>query len=468
MKFKEKQKNKIKTLNNKFPLPKIKNLNSNNQGITKLKQTNNQPYLNIQNNKSNEQFELLHPNSYAFKPEKEENKINYNTNIKIKNIYDYKGNYKINNKTKEYQKYINQNNLKHLLKEFGLSEYERKLYEFGYDNNNYLKIGALSRKNFNNLINTIHIFPGHTVKMEKFYEYLKKLNLSLKNNNYNINNNYNNNTIKKRKLNYNSLYGLNNGNKNNHYYNYDNYNINKQSLNINGNNKKNKKCLSPRMRPKTSHINGFSKPKIRIRNNFSGNKVMKKKIENYGNFNSYFLNNSVEGKNNSLIKSYLNENHKAVLNHKLNINKNMQDLHQKYHNDNLNNFHNNINIIIPNDKHNILHYSSNSSNQKELEDKINEDIERMLNYYMVQLNDKLDQSYETIEDSSLSCIVSSQNESQNNNQLSSLKNQKQENKKILPNYKLPSINSSKDSINNKKSENCNNNSKKNKSIENSI
>ncbi len=320
MKFKEKQKNKIKTLNNKFPLPKIKNLNSNNQGITKLKQTNNQPYLNIQNNKSNEQFELLQPNSYAFKTEKEENKINYNTNIKIKNIYDYKGNYKINNKTKEYQKYINQNNLKHLLKEFGLSEYERKLYEFGYDNNNYLKIGALSRKNFNNLINTIHIFPGHTVKMEKFYEYLKKLNLSLKNNNYNSNNNYNNNTIKKRKLNYNSLYGLNNGNKNNHYYNYDNYNINKQSLNINGNNKKNKKCLSPRMRPKTSHINGFSKPKIRIRNNFSGNKVMKKKIENYGNFNSYFLNNSVEGKNNSLIKSYLKENHKAVLNHKLNIN----------------------------------------------------------------------------------------------------------------------------------------------------
>jgi hypothetical protein len=467
MQIKEKQKNKIKTNNIKFPLPKIKYLNSNSQGMEKLKQINNQPLSNMQNNRNIEQFGLIYPNSYKIKQEKgkEENKLNYNNNIKIKGVYDYKANYKVNNiKNKENKKNIYQNNFKHLLKEFGLSEYTRKLYEFGYDDNNYLKIGALSRKNFNSLLNNIHIFPGHTVKMEKFYEYLRKLNLSSNNNNYNSNSYYNGNNNKKRKLNYNSIYRLNNGNKNqnnnyNHYYNYDNYNINKQSLNLNGNNQKNKKCLSPRMRPKTSHINGFSKPKIRIRNNYSGNRLMKNKIENYGNYYSHFLNNSLEGKNNALIKSYLNDNHKIFLNHKLNINKNMQELHNKYNNDDINNINNNFNIINSKDKHNLLYNSSNNYSQKELEDRINENIEKMLNYYMVQLNDKLDKSFETVEDSSLSYIVTSQNESQN------IKNK--ENKKILPNYKLPSINNNNELINSKKTENnTNNKPMKSKLIEN--
>ena len=41
-----------------------------------------------------------------------------------------------------------QNYLKHLLNEFGLSQYLRKLYELGYDDNNINKIGLMSRKKY--------------------------------------------------------------------------------------------------------------------------------------------------------------------------------------------------------------------------------------------------------------------------------------------------------------------------------
>ena len=479
MKAKEKPINKVKANGNKYPLPKIKYANSNNQTLTKMKSTNNQPFSNIHINQNLDQFNIVQQNIYRPKDQKqkEEQKLNSKNTLKIKNIYDPKN--KTNTKNNEYKNNYSQNNLKYLLKEFGLSEYLRKLYEYGYDNNNYLKIGTLSRKNFNNLLNNIHIFPGHTVKMEKFYEYLKKLNMSSSNHinnfiNNNYNNNNNNNTYKKRKLNYNSIYGLNNGNKNNinnnfnHYYNYDNYNINKHSLNIGSNNRKNKKCLSPRGRPKTSQVKGFSKPKVRIRNNFSGNKLMKRKIENYSNIGSPFLNNSDEG-NNILIKSYLNDNRKFVLNQKMN-NKNLMELKRKYNGNEINN-NNVFNNINGNEEYNMLYNSCNNyqfENQKDMEDKINQNIERMLNYYMVQLNDKLDKSYETVEDSSLSYIVTSQlNENKNNNYINNniiLKNKNAENKKILPNYKLPSINSqNQDSLTNRKNDkntnninNCNN------------
>ena len=465
MQIKEKTKSKSKqNNNNKLPLPKIKYSNSKNTTSTRVKQINNQPLFNIALNNNNiDQYNMIHSNLHQSKEikQKEDHKYNTKTNFKIKNIYDQKNNYKtFNVKNHGNTNYFSQNNLKYLLKEFGLSEYLRKLYELGYDNNNYLKIGTLSRKNFNVLLNNIHIFPGHTVKMEKFYEYLKKLNT-----------NHNNTLYKKRKLNYNSIYGINNANnvaKQNlnlnqnkfiHYYNYNNYNsynINKQSLNINNNNNnnnKNKKCLSPKNRPKTSHVNGFSKPKIRIRNNYSGNKIMKKRLEDYPR--SPFINNSIENNKNSLIQSYLNDNHKFILNHKLNYNKNLLELQKKYNDIEFNTNKINFNYDV-NEKQNMLYNSCNSNGiekQRELEDKINENIERMLNYYMVQLNDKLDRSYETVEDSSLSYIITSQiNESQNNLA-------KTDNKTVLPNYKLPSINISSSNNNNHNSNSINSNKK---------
>ena len=420
MKTKEKPPIKTKMNNQILPLPKINYSTSNNQNIQKIKSTT-KALPNFHNNHNLELFNIVQQNIYKSKePKKEEQKYNYKTNIKIKNINVQKNIYRNNIKHNEVK--TNQCNLKYLLKEFGLSEYLRKLYEIGYDNNNYLKIGTLSRKNFNNLLNNIHIFPGHAVKMENFYEYLKKLNS--KNNNYN-NNSYN---YKKRKLNYNSIYGINNANKNNynniHYNNnYENNSI-KHSLNIN----KNKKCLSPRGRPKTSKA--FSKPKICIRNNYSGNKLMKRKI----------LNNSEEDNHNILIKSYLNDNKKFIINQKNN------NINQNIYNINYNE------KDKQKEEYNFLYNSCNNynnSNNKEIEDKINQNIERMLNYYMVQLNDKLDNSYETVEDSSLSYIVTSQI-NENLNQNININNKKEI--KVLPNYKLPSIKNNNNNPNNNKVE----------------
>ena len=465
MQIKEKAKNKPKNNNNKLPLPKIKYSNSKNPTTTKIKQINNQPLFHFANNNNIDQYNMIHPNIYQSKEQKqkEDHKFSTKTNIKIKNLYEPKNNYKtynFKNTGNANTNITSQNNLKYLLKEFGLTEYLRKLYEIGYDNNNYLKIGNLSRKNFNMLLNNINIFPGHIAKMEKFYEYLKKLN-----------NNPNNTFERKRKLNYNTIYGINNSNvtkqnqnKYNHYYNYNSYNINKQSLylNNNNNNNKNKKCLSPKSRPKTSHMNGFSKPKIKIRNNYSGNKIMKRRMEDY--HRAPFLNNSIENNKNSMMKSYLNDNHKFIINHKLNYNKNLLELQKKYNDIEFNSHKSNIHLnanFESNDKQNVLYNSVNNNGaekQRELEEKINENIEKMLNYYMIQLNDKLDKSYETVEDSSLSYVITSQiNESQNNLM-------KNDNKTKSPNYKLPNINNNininninHDSMNNNKKNDINNN-----------
>ena len=459
--------NKIKSNNNKFPLPKLKYVNFNNQTQIKNKTPNNQPPINYYINYNSENYKNIQQDIYKPKEQKEENNLNYKTNIKIKtneqkninNNRNNSGKYKLNKSSNSTQ-----DNLNYLLKEFGLSKYIEKLKELGYNNNNYLKIGTLSRKNFNNLINLMNILPIHTPKIEKFYEYLKKLNMSSY---YNHNVNSNNITInKKTKLNYNSIYGLNKGNKPNqsynynHYSNYDNYN-NKEILN-NSNSQKNKKSQSPRNRPNSSNINNLRKTKIKMRNAYSGNKL-KKNTDNNLRINSPFKINGTEDENNKnnntnqpLIKEYLTENRKYIINNILN-NNNYMDIYNKY------NENNNIDIINPrkNDQDILYNYYNNynKNRQKELEEKINKNMEKMLNYYMVQLNDKLDKSYETVEDSTLSCIVSSQiNESQIN------KNKNNENK-IIPNYKLPNMNNF-NSLNNKKKDKNNENNNNYKNLDN--
>ena len=78
-------------------------------------------------------------------------------------------------KTKEMKK---QNYLKHLLSEFGLSQYLRKLYDLGFDDNNVYRIGLMNRKTFQELLNNMKMYPGQSIKMEKLYNYLKQLNLA--------------------------------------------------------------------------------------------------------------------------------------------------------------------------------------------------------------------------------------------------------------------------------------------------
>jgi hypothetical protein len=114
------------------------------------------------------------------RPSNLSNNINLYQNgiYKLPSTYIQQTNYK-----KDFKK---QSNLKHLLNEFGLSQYLRKIYELGYDDNNYYKIGMLTRNEFNDFIYNIHIYPGQMVKMENFYDYLKQLNYNKVNYSSNI------------------------------------------------------------------------------------------------------------------------------------------------------------------------------------------------------------------------------------------------------------------------------------------
>ena len=68
-----------------------------------------------------------------------------------------------------------QSYLKHLLNEFGLTQYMRKLYELGYDDNNINKIGLMSRKKFQELVINMKMYPGQSIKMANS---LFKINIS--------------------------------------------------------------------------------------------------------------------------------------------------------------------------------------------------------------------------------------------------------------------------------------------------
>ena len=456
---KEKSKNKNKTKQNKNPLPKIK---SNNNLPLKTK---NNKY--IQDSKNNNDLEHLKINY-----QKEQKQVLPKTNLRMKNI-NSKKNSNVNTNIKNKSK----TGLKYLLKEYGLVEYHKKLNELGYNNNNYVEIGNLTKKNLVSLINTINILPLHYEKMEKFYEYLRKMNhnnnannkkINQKlifdrmssttpqfpkrrfnfnlnhSNNFNLNNNENTKTnqIYNQYQNYYNNYIEPNHYNNNHdidiYTNINRRKYNRKSLNINREIKKQKyyKAKS-RPRPHTSNpklyynknnnYNNNHSIKIRIRNNYSGKKIMKKKLKNFALMNSPYLSNSIDD-NSSLIKSYFNDYRNLAENHKMNlVNQNMNIIDIDRINTNDNKIKNNNS----NEK-NILYKSQNNylkiNNQNDFENGIDENIERMLNLYMVQLNEKLDKSFDSIEDSSLSHVITGpMDENQNQNE------------KILPNYKLPKI-----------------------------
>ena len=214
----------------------------------------------------------------------------------------------------------------------------------------------------------------------------------------------------------NSPYSNSNLSYGNNYLN-NNYNINKQSE-----------------RPKTS-TNFKMKPIQKISNNYSNNNTHRNKsktLENNINMNellspSYMLNsknkneyNSSNNSNNILLNSFKkgdlgygfymnNNNFEDSKNPKMgNINNNyINDINfqKKFDNEfsqqNTKEFNKFENIhSFPNDMNN------NYNDGELIEEKMTEDIDNMLKYYMVQLNEKLDDSYGTVEDSSLSYNIS--------------------------------------------------------------
>ena len=477
IKEKSKSKNKIKL--NKNPLPKIKP-NHNNLTV-KLKPLNNKAIPDLKNNKDLEHLKVNYP--------KEQKQILPKTNIRVKEVKSVK-NSSINNNNQSKNKLT----LKYLLKEYGLMEYHKKFIEIGYNNENFLEIGNISKKNLNSLMNKINLLPFHYEKLEKFYEYVKKLNynhgnkktqnpLQQSNPNstpifpkrkFNFNFNSVNNNLNKYKLNlnensktnqmynqyqnfYNNYIAQENDNIiNNYNSNYNNKDIliydlsknntyqkkyNRKSLNINRSRKKRSFIKAKnRPRPRTSNPKLHSKYgglnrgnqifKVKIRNNLSGKKLMKKKLNHFSAINSPYLSNSIDD-NSSLIRSYFNDYQSLAENHKMNLFHQNMDIMKI--NPNQNKFINNKNINNNNNENNFLYKSQNNYELNKIQNKyeygINDNIERMLNLYMIQLNEKLDKSYESIEDSSLSHIITSQmNENQNPNP------------KKISNNKLPKIN----------------------------
>ena len=457
VKFKQK-------LNNiRSTLPKISSTNNGSSSLISKKQSTEKSSPNLNN------LENLY----------------INVTNKMKQLSSSPG--KQSNNTLNYPKKKNaemkkQSYLKHLLNEFGLTQYMRKLYELGYDDNNINKIGLMSRKKFQELVINMKMYPGQSIKMEKLYDYLKQLNLANtmyntrliggKNNKMKNNKKSYNSEINKRRIK--TANGINNIINNNIYNNniyngnYTNYGggylNNKNSspnLNVNNNN-----CE----RPKTSSnikIKPLPKtPNINSQNTNNSNKIISKTIDN--NINnyamltpSYYLNNNKNNNINDKAQSnniLLNSFKKGDLGYGFYMNNNININNNNLIEDSKNEKLSQINLLKEdlisqndcakyfNKYENINKYNTNiniHNNEGELiEEKMTEDIDNMLKYYMVQLNEKLDDSYGTVEDSSLSYNVSipmnelNKNQKKINIELDNKINLNKNNGKI----KLPSLN----------------------------
>ena len=357
-------------------------------------------------------------------------------------------------KSKEMKR---QSYLKHLLNEFGLSQYLRKLYELGYDDNNVYKIGLMNKKAFQELERNMKMFPGQSIKMEKLYNYLKQRNLANTMHNTRLMGgraNQPRNILKKpatcdsNKRRINTASGHNNLLNNNINNNNINYNMN--YANNDNNNYYN--IINRSERPKTS-TNLKMKPVQKIQNNFPlTNKANSNTIDNNKNINGFgspeINNKNIKGinnKNNILLNSfkkgdlgygfYMNNNNfedsKNQKNGKenyFNDNNMKKDFENNFSSQNSKEFNKFENInSFPNDMNN---YYNNGA--EIIEEKMTEDIDNMLKFYMDQLNEKLDDSYGTVEDSSLSHNISLPfPEPINNNKININKNQ--ENKEINKN-----------------------------------
>ena len=339
-----------------------------------------------------------------------------------------------------------QNYLKHLLNEFGLSQYLRKLYELGYDDNNINKIGLMSRKKFQELVINMKMYPGQSVKMEKLYDYLKQLNLAntmyntrlMQGKNNKVKNNINNkkqfnSEVNKRRIKtasgYNNLINNNNNMNSNTFGNYSGstYLNNKNSntnLNMNNNGERPKTTTNKKIKPIQKTPSSYTS----TNNNKTKSKTIDNNINNYAILTpGYYLSNNksnyTNAKSNSndiLLNSfkkgdlgygfYMNNNYNNYKNsnNMIEDSKNQKQSPVNYFNEELIS-QNDCRDYSKLENINLNKYNTNikSNNEGELiEEKMTEDIDNMLKYYMVQLNEKLDDSYGTVEDSSLSYNVS--------------------------------------------------------------
>ena len=196
----------------KCPLPKIiyttmsryttfsknsENTSSNNTYYSKLN--------SIQNTNQNTGLPSLKSSK---KFHSSPNKTNYD-NIKINSstqkndITNINNNLKTRKITTYNHKEAKKQSLKELLNNYNLNKYYDKFVELGFNDQNIFNIGLMNKKEINEFISNLKMFPGHIIKMEKLYHYLKQIffpsnipsqiNSNSKINDANINSNVNNN-----------------------------------------------------------------------------------------------------------------------------------------------------------------------------------------------------------------------------------------------------------------------------------
>ena len=345
-----------------------------------------------------------------------------------------------------------QNYLKHLLNEFGLSQYLRKLFELGYDDNNINKIGLMNRKAFQDLLANLKMFPGQSIKMEKLYNYLKQLNLA--------NTMYNTRLIGGRLCQVKNLPKKPNtseqSRKRSNVASTNNMKLNNNNMNNYNNNNYNG---SYRMeRPNTTNSITKVKAMIKMNNLISGNNTHRGSSNTIDhnvlaalspnkNKNEYNCLNKIVTKNNNNGNMLLNSFKQGDLGYEFYLNNNNYNKKEVEKNP----------VPLDNNKkfnkfENVNNFQMNeplSYNEGELiEEKMTEDIDNMLKYYMEQLNEKLDDSYGSIHDSSLSHNISLPfNEpvpNNNNNKLINKKNNEVKNNINHGKIKLPTIKDNKE------------------------
>ena len=203
--------------------------------------------------KTNNKF-ISSPNKTNYINVKLSNNLNNTSNnmTNMNKTNDIKMN-RVNNSSNNNNKEINIKTMKETLNNFGLNKYYDKMVELGINDQNYNNIGLMNKKSFNELVTNMRMFPGHIIKMEQLYHYLKQINFSNKPLHINSNPKINNQSI-----NINSSYDNNNNSSN---FNNNNVNYVTISFNRNENNGLNGKIIHSKSHNKYRFINPMIKQK---------------------------------------------------------------------------------------------------------------------------------------------------------------------------------------------------------------
>ena len=232
------------------------------------------------------------------------NNLNNNNSKKTQNFHSTKINVNENNNRNNNKKNKKQS-MKEILNNYGLNRYYEKLIQNGINEENFNQIGLMSKKQLNEFINILNIFPSHIIKMEQLYLYFKKYNsdnFQSKLNNSGIKINNSTKDLNSSNMNNSNINNNNNNNSTNNNSNNVNYvtltfnrgNLNNLKTRVSQSQNKNKSnkyyCINPTIKQKKESANRASSEKNKSKNKAGTNHSQrtnrikknksKKKLEN--------------------------------------------------------------------------------------------------------------------------------------------------------------------------------------------